>query len=149
MYETHYPTDWDRLDPSEAIERAHALGVAAACDRPDRAEFRRLLGELDAPDRGVAVFVFREGRREARTRLSAGDSPDDVWAGLVGRQDQKETVADNATGENVGVADGGRDEFVPQATHAAEFAGFPGALTRGGRLEQDARQAVPGFLRGR
>lgn len=138
MYETHYPTDWDRLALPEAIERAYALGVTAACDRFDRAGFRRLLAELDDHDREVARVVFCEGRREARTRLSAGDSPEDVWAALVDRHDQP-----------VGVADGGRDEGSPEPGDRLEIQGIPGALTRAGPSERGARQAVPGFLRGR
>lgn len=85
MYDARLGTDWDSLDREEIIARAFALGVAAACGEPDRAEFERLLGELDsAYDRSIVELAYEEGRTKASALRRGSESDDEVWEALVG-----------------------------------------------------------------
>lgn len=90
-YERAYGTGWDALDKDEAIDRAYALGVAAALGEYHPEELDAIRAEMDtAYDRSVVELAFDEGKNEGRdvdVEESNGDSK--VWAKLV----EGETVA--------------------------------------------------------
>lgn len=87
MYDERLGTDWTEISADEAIDRAFALGVAAAFGYENRAEFDRLLGALDtAYDRSIIDLAYEEGRQEA-DGLSGDTSEREVWDSLVGAAD--------------------------------------------------------------
>jgi hypothetical protein len=136
-YERAYGTDWTSLDREEAIDRAYALGVAAALEEYHPEELDRVREETDtAYDQSVVDLAFDEGRTDAE-----GADPDTdtragaVWSTLVAEADAS---ADGGTGAGEG-AIGGRD-------------GLPGALGRVDALDRadpdgTERVRLPEFLR--
>lgn len=86
-YERTYDTaeESDGLDREAAIERAYALGVAAALGDPPPEELTALTEAVgSAYERNVVELAYEEGRTEA---LAAADEETEngrVWADLVG-----------------------------------------------------------------
>lgn len=84
MYETTFSSDWDRLDREEAVERAFALGVSAACGEDDPAEYERLKDSVTtAYDRSLIELAFAQGRSKGLHLVSSGENPEKVWSTLV------------------------------------------------------------------
>ncbi|MWV63633.1 hypothetical protein GRS48_02165 [Halorubrum sp. JWXQ-INN 858] len=82
MYERTFGTDWETLSRAEAIDRAFALGVAAACDRGDAAELERLTTTADgAYGRSLVRLAYDEGR--TRALEASAEGPAAVWRALV------------------------------------------------------------------
>lgn len=84
MYERNFGTDWESLDRAEAIERAFALGVAAACGEPNRAEYDRIHETMETVyDRSIVELAFEEGRSKAVHLDDRGRQPETIWEELV------------------------------------------------------------------
>lgn len=83
-YERAYGTDWDELDQDEAMERAYALGVAAALGEYHRDELEALRAEMTtAYDKSIVELAFEEGRNEGREVEAGRESEESVWSELV------------------------------------------------------------------
>lgn len=85
-YEEEYGTDWNALGNDEAIDRAYALGVAAALGEEHPTELDRLRQAMDsAYDRSVIDLAFDEGRTEAQAVGALGEVTAEtaVWDRLV------------------------------------------------------------------
>ncbi len=84
MYDRTFGTEWDdeALTREAAIDRAFALGVAAACgnERPDELE-RVMEAFPGAYDRSIVELAYDEGRTKALE--APPDEPEAVWATLV------------------------------------------------------------------
>ncbi|WP_129115128.1 hypothetical protein [Halegenticoccus tardaugens] len=108
MYDAAFGTEWTALDRTEAIERAFALGVSAACGEPDPDEYERVLAAVStAYERSMVELAFREGRGKAAGLRRRSAAPDEVWAELV-------EPAGTAEGSN-GEADRGSRRDLPRA----------------------------------
>jgi hypothetical protein len=86
MYGARYGTDWTSLAHDEVVERAFALGVAAALGEVDTEEYDRLEAEFDgydAYDRSLVELAYREGKSEALDLRRGGDATASVWEELV------------------------------------------------------------------
>lgn len=97
-YEEVYGTDWETLTEDEAMERAYALGVAAALGEYLPDELDALRREMDSSyQRSVIELAFDEGKTEGRAFDPADDADDResaVWSELV----EGETVTVDAEG---------------------------------------------------
>lgn len=83
-YERQYSTDWDTLDRDEVIDRAYALGVAAALGEYDRAELDALRGEVDSNyDQSIVELAFEEGKNEGKEAQPSRANEQAVWDELV------------------------------------------------------------------
>jgi hypothetical protein len=101
-YDRTYGTDWTELERDEALDRAYALGVAAALgdDRPEEYEAVRETAD-GAYDRSVIELAYEEGRTAGR-EADPGDEPDRaVWAELV--EGQTVVVEEPPTGGRSGL----------------------------------------------
>lgn len=130
-YERAYGTDWDTLDRDEAVERAYALGVAAALGEYHPDELDAIREEVDTTyAKSVIELAFDEGKTEATELKERADGSEPVWGELV----EGETV----TVESDGMPTGGRDGL-PEAIDKME------ALER---PDQDSTEPVerPDFL---
>jgi len=75
----------DELDREAAIERAYALGVAAALGDPPPEELAALTEAVgSAYDRNVVELAYEEGRTEALAAVDKQTDDGRVWADLVG-----------------------------------------------------------------
>lgn len=124
MYEDRYGTDWETLDREAAVDRAYALGVAAACGAPDDHERDRLIAVGDtAYDRSMIELAYQEGKTHAYNRKRDRSDEQSVWDELVGEMD-------------------------PISPPEREF--FPGALSRFSAMLPPERQPelleLPSFL---
>jgi hypothetical protein len=84
-YERAYG-DWDELDQDEAVERAYALGVAAALDEYHRDELEAVRAEMStAYDKSIVELAFEEGRNEGKEAESESETGEEeaVWSELV------------------------------------------------------------------
>ena len=81
-YETQYGTDWERLDPDEAVERAYALGVAATMGEYHPDELDALRGEMNSSyNTSMVELAFQEGKKEG-TAIDE-EEKETVWNELV------------------------------------------------------------------
>lgn len=96
----------DELDREAAIERAYALGVAAAVGDPPPEELAALTDAVgSAYDRNVVELAYEEGRTEA---LAAADEQTDdgqVWAELVGGGSEAASGETSEMSERSGMLD--------------------------------------------
>ncbi|ESP89571.1 hypothetical protein [Candidatus Halobonum tyrrellensis] len=123
MYEERLGTDWTDISDDEAIDRAFALGVAAAFGHEDRVEFDRLRTALDtAYDRSIIDLAYEEGRGKAEGLRRDADSETDIWEHLVGVSDGRPT--DRGGDPDTGSEDG-----------PGPAGGRPSLLDRAGLLE--------------
>lgn len=82
MYHRTFDDDWEQLSRREAINRAFALGVAAALDDPQPEELDRVIEGLpSAYDRSLVELAYDEGRTKALE--STREDDDAVWQELV------------------------------------------------------------------
>lgn len=129
-YERAYGTDWEELDQDEAMERAYALGVAAALGEYHRDELEAVREEMTtAYDRSIVELAFEEGRNEGKEADSESEEESAVWSELVTGEPPVEAE---------GSPTGGRDGL-PKAIDA------PDALDRADRDSTDALD-LPEFL---
>lgn len=125
MYEERLGTDWTDISDDEAIDRAFALGVAAAFGHEDRVEFDRLRAALDtAYDRSIIDLAYEEGRGKAEGLSRESDSETDVWDRLVGVSDGRATERRGGDGPDSGSSGG-----------PGPAGGRPSLLDRAGLLE--------------
>lgn len=133
MYAERYGTDWTSLPHDEVVERAFALGVAAALGDADPEEYDRLVAEFDgydAYDRSLVDLAYREGRSEALDLRRAGDSTASVWEALV---------EDGVTTE----------EHSQRGPPGPTTTGPPGLVDRIDALDRPTLTDLPRFLRSR
>jgi hypothetical protein len=129
-YEQSFETGWDSLSESEAVDRAYALGVAAALGEYHTDELEAVRNEMDTSySKSVIDLAFKEGKNEGR-EIDVDDGGKKVWSELV--EDEKITVD--------------RDE-VP----AERQTGLPSAVERIKALERPDRDStdvvdLPEFL---
>lgn len=92
VYASELGTDWTTLGRDEALHRAFALGVAAACGHHHPDELDRLQRAVEgAYDRSLVELAYSEGRQKAnRLRREAGDA-ESVWQQLV-EEDEGSTL---------------------------------------------------------
>ncbi len=80
-YERRFGTDWTDVDGEDALERAYALGVAAALGEHHPAELDRLREAMHSGyGRGVIELAYDEGKTAAATAEADTESaPTSVW----------------------------------------------------------------------
>ncbi|ATW88593.1 hypothetical protein halTADL_1840 [Halohasta litchfieldiae] len=84
MYESTFPEEWTQLGRDEAVERAYALGVAAACGNDNREEYEAIKAAADSTyDRSLIELSFEQGRSQALQLESSGTAPKAIWDQLV------------------------------------------------------------------
>jgi len=84
VYNSTYSDDWETLTRDEAVERAYALGVAAACGHDNREEYEAITAAAASSyDRSLIELSFEQGRSEALQLEASGDEPDEIWDTLV------------------------------------------------------------------
>ncbi|MFO7834117.1 MAG: hypothetical protein R6V31_08705 [Halohasta sp.] len=86
MYESTFSTDWSDLDRDEAVERAYALGVAAAFDDPHREEYEAIKAAAGSSyDRSLIELAHDQGRSQALQLEAAATDADheELWSQLV------------------------------------------------------------------
>ncbi|GAB6879662.1 hypothetical protein JCM17823_19360 [Halorubrum gandharaense] len=82
MYHRIFDDDWETLTRREAIDRAFALGVAAAIDDPQPEELERVVEGLPSGyDRSLVELAYDEGRTKALA--STRENDDAIWRELV------------------------------------------------------------------
>ena len=139
MYDERLGTDWTEISDEEAIDRAFALGVAAAFGYENRAEFDRLLGALDtAYDRSILDLAYEEGKQKA-DGLSRENSARDVWDRLVGAADGGETGPRGASGSAGGPGPAGKRPALLDRLDLLEGGADLGALGRPAFLDATDR----------
>lgn len=84
MYESTFSEEWSQLERDEAVERAYALGVAAACGHDNREEYEAIKAGADTTyDRSLIELSFDQGRSQALQLESSGTEPNAIWDQLV------------------------------------------------------------------
>ena len=84
MYETTYSKEWDELTRDEAVERAYALGVAAACGHDNRQEYESITAAAkDSYDSSLIELSFDQGRSDALQLEASGSDTEAIWDDLV------------------------------------------------------------------
>ena len=84
MYESTFSEEWSQLARDEAVERAYALGVAAACGHDNREEYEAIKAAADsAYDRSLIELSFEQGRSQALQLQSSGSETEQIWDQLV------------------------------------------------------------------
>lgn len=131
MYDRTFDTDWESLDRESAIERAFALGVAAACGSPNRSEYERIRTSMETVyDRSIVELAYEEGRSKATGLERRGEPTETIWETLVA--------------DEIATADGGGyrlESHVPGAIVRAPLLsrsqGLPGSLELPGLLRHE------------
>lgn len=81
-YEQQYGTDWEQLDPNEAVARAYALGVAATVGEYHPDELDAIREEMDSSyNTSMVELAFQEGKKEGKEIDE--DEEETVWNELV------------------------------------------------------------------
>jgi hypothetical protein len=84
VYESTFSAEWSDLARDEAVERAYALGVAAACGNDNREEYEEIKAAADsAYDRSLIELSFDQGKSQALQLQSSGTDPEGIWDELV------------------------------------------------------------------
>ena len=84
MYESTFSEEWSHLPRDEAVERAYALGVAAACGHDNREEYEEIKSAADTSyDRSLIELSFDQGKSQALQLQSSGTEPEHIWDQLV------------------------------------------------------------------
>lgn len=88
LYEDRFDTDWDTLDRDEAMERAFALGVAAALGDRNQEEFEAIHDTMGSNyDASIVELAYKEGKNKATTRKRQVDNDDaDVFEFVVNEE---------------------------------------------------------------
>lgn len=82
--------EWESLEEDEAVDRAYALGVAAALGEYHQEELEAIREQMgSAYSKSVVDLAFEEGKNEGR-EIAVGDDDKQVWAELV--EGEKATV---------------------------------------------------------
>ncbi|EJN60306.1 hypothetical protein [Halogranum rubrum] len=89
MYVSDLGTDWTVLARDEALHRAFALGVAAACGHHHPDEYNRVVAAVDsAYERSMVELAYSEGRQKANDLRSDATGAEAIWKQLVDEDDQ-------------------------------------------------------------
>ena len=84
MYDSTYSDDWTELTRDEAVERAYALGVAAACGHDNREEYESIKAAAASNyDGSLIELSFDQGRSDALELEASGSDPQEVWNELI------------------------------------------------------------------
>lgn len=84
MYDSTYSDDWDELTRDEAVERAYALGVAAAFGHDNREEYKSIkAAATNNYDGSLIELSFDQGKSEALKLEASGTDPQEVWNELI------------------------------------------------------------------
>jgi len=84
VYDSTYSEEWDELTRDEAVERAYALGVAAACGHDNREEYESITSvAASSYDQSLIELSFEQGRSEALQLEATGSDADSIWNELV------------------------------------------------------------------
>ncbi len=84
MYNSTYSDDWTELTREEAVERAYALGVAAACGHDNHEEYESIkTAAANNYDGSLIELSFDQGRSEALQLEAAGTDSDEIWDELI------------------------------------------------------------------
>jgi hypothetical protein len=88
MYGEEFGTDWESLDRKEILNRAYALGVAAALGRHYEGEFERLERAADTNyDWSLVELAYSEGKTKALNLDPENTEDEQVWDQLVAERD--------------------------------------------------------------
>lgn len=135
VYRSTLGTDWTTLAREEVLDRAFALGVAAACGHHHPEEYERLKSAVDgAYDRSMVELAYSEGKQKAnKMRRAAGDT-ESIWQTLVEDEDGSDLT-----------------DSIDRTRPPSRF-DLPASLTRLSLLDKqhpDQRQSLdlPSFLR--
>jgi len=86
MYESTFSTEWSQLDRDEAVERAYALGVAAAFGDDHREEYEAIKTAAGSSyDRSLIELAHDQGKSQA-LQLEAASAEavhEEIWSQLV------------------------------------------------------------------
>ena len=83
-YERVFGTDWNELTDDEAVERAYALGVAAALDEYHPEELEAIREAVDTQyKRSIVDLAFDEGRNEGREIQESDSKTNSAWKELI------------------------------------------------------------------
>jgi len=84
VYDSTYTKEWDELTRDEAVERAYALGVAAACGHDNRQEYESITDAAETSyDRSLIELSFDQGRSDALQLEASGTDTEAIWDDLV------------------------------------------------------------------
>jgi hypothetical protein len=110
LYEDRFDTDWDTLDREEAMERAFALGVAAALGERNEDEFEAIHDTMGSNyDASIVELAYQEGKNEAtQHRRQVDDDDQDVFEFVVNEELEDAEQPDRD--------EGGDDEPAERAT---------------------------------
>ena len=110
LYEDRFDTDWDTLDRDEAMERAFALGVAAALGERNQDEFEAIHDTMGSNyDASIVELAYQEGKNEAtQHRRQVDDDDQDVFEFVVNEELEDAEQPDRD--------EGGDDEPAERAT---------------------------------
>jgi len=128
-YERVFGTDWEELTDDEAIERAYALGVAAALEEYHPDELGAIRETVDTQyKRSIVDLAFDEGRNEGREIQESDAETNNAWKELI---DEEFTTIepDNPVGGRTGLPEAvariqALDRQAPDSTEATELPGF-------------------------
>jgi hypothetical protein len=85
-YDQQYGTDWETLDVDEAIDRAYALGVAAAIEEYHPEELDAIREQMDSSyNTSMVELAFQEGNKEGEEigEEVGEENGERVWNELV------------------------------------------------------------------
>jgi len=84
VYESTFSAEWSELPRDEAVRRAYALGVAAACGHDNREEYEAIKAAADSTyDRSLIELSFDQGKSQALQLQSSGSDDEHIWDQLV------------------------------------------------------------------
>ena len=120
LYEDRFDTDWDTLDRDEAMERAFALGVAAALGERNQDEFEAIHDTMGSNyDASIVELAYKEGKNKAAKRDRKVDSDAaDVFEFVVNEELEDAEQPDRDDGDDDGPASRATD--LPSAVDGTE-----------------------------
>ena len=132
-YERAFGTDWETLTEQEAMERAYALGVAAALGEYHPEELEAVRAEVDTTySKSVIDLAFEEGRNEGKKATPESDSGNpkaQAWQELVEGEAVTVEEDDVPTGGRTGLPEavdriGALDRSNPDSTDVVDLPDF-------------------------
>jgi hypothetical protein len=120
LYEDRFDTDWDALGRDEAMERAFALGVAAALGERNEDEFEAIHDTMGSNyDASIVELAYKEGKNKATKRNRRVDNDAaDVFEFVVNEELEDAEQPDRDTDADGGPASRATD--LPPAVDGTE-----------------------------
>ena len=120
LYEDRFDTDWDALGRDEAMERAFALGVAAALGERNEDEFEAIHDTMGSNyDESIVELAYKEGKNKATKRNRRVDNDAaDVFEFVVNEELEDAEQPDRDTDADGGPASRATD--LPPAVDGTE-----------------------------